>query len=98
VKSVAVNGGDIYIGVNRQKIKRPRGLATHRPSAAEFEDLTQQLSSQFGAGAAADTGGHERETPPSAAGKSVDGYSLRAAYRRTQSTGSRIGIMNPFWM
>ncbi len=41
-------------------------MAARRPSAAEFEDLTQQLTSQFGASAAAGAAGHERETPPEA--------------------------------
>jgi hypothetical protein len=66
VKSLAVNGSEVYIGVNRQKIKRPRGAAARRPSAAEFEDLTQQLTSQFGAAVTAETVGRERETPPEA--------------------------------
>jgi hypothetical protein len=66
VKALAVNGNEVYIGVNRQKIKRPRGAAARRPSAAEFEDLTQQLTSQFGAAMTAETMGRERETPPEA--------------------------------
>src|SRR5580700_6655669 len=66
VKALAVNGNEVYIGVNRQKIKRPRGAAARRPSAAEFEDLTQQLTSQFGATMTAETMGRERETPPEA--------------------------------
>ncbi len=66
VKALAVNGNEVYIGVNRQKIKRPRGAAARRPSAAEFEDLTQQLTSQFGAAMTAETVGRERETPPEA--------------------------------
>ena len=66
MKSLAVNGNEVYIGVNRQKIKRPRGAAARRPSAAEFEDLTQQLTSQFGAAVTAETVGRERETPPEA--------------------------------
>ena len=66
VKALAVNGDEVYIGVNRQKIKRPRGPAARRPSAVEFEDLTQQLTSQFGAAVTAETMGRERETPPEA--------------------------------
>ncbi len=66
VKALAVNGNDVYVGVNRQKIKRPRGIAARRPSAAEFEDLTQQLTSQFGAAMTAETMGRGRETPPEA--------------------------------
>ena len=65
VKALAVNGSEVYIGVNRQKVKRPRGAA-RRPSAAEFEDLTQQLTGQFGAVVTATTMGRERETPPEA--------------------------------
>ena len=66
VKALTVNGNEVYIGVNRQKIKRPRGVAARRPSAAEFEDLTQQLAVQFGTAATAETMGRERETPPEA--------------------------------
>src|SRR5580704_971260 len=66
VKALAVNGNEVYVGVNRQKIKRPRGAAARRPSATEFEDLTQQLTSQFGAAMTAETVGRERETPPEA--------------------------------
>jgi len=66
VKALAVNGDEVYVGVNRQKIKRPRSTVARRPSAAEFEDLTQQLTSQFGAAVTAETMGRERETPPEA--------------------------------
>ena len=66
VKALAVNGDDIYIGVNKQRVKRPRGVAARRPSAAEFEDLTQRLTGQFGAAVTAETGGPGRETPPEA--------------------------------
>ena len=65
VKALAVNGKDVYIGVNKQKMRRPR-VAGRRPSAAEFEDLTQRLTSQFGAAVTTETTGHERETPPEA--------------------------------
>ena len=66
VKALVANGDQIYIGVNKQKMKRPRGPAARRPSAAEFEDLTQRLTSQFGAATTAGTFGRERETPPEA--------------------------------
>jgi hypothetical protein len=66
VKTLAVNGPDVYVGVNKQKMKRPRGAAGRRPSAAEFEDLTQRLTGQFGAAMTAETVGRERETPPEA--------------------------------
>ena len=65
VKVLAVSGTDVYIGVNKQKVRRPRGAAARRPSAAEFEDLTQRLGNQFGAGMTA-AAGRERETPPEA--------------------------------
>ncbi len=65
VKALAVSGNDVYIGVNKQKMKRPRGPAGRRPSAAEFEDLTQRLTSQFGGATTAGTFG-QRETPPEA--------------------------------
>ncbi|MGD0059513.1 MAG: hypothetical protein ABSD58_08860 [Verrucomicrobiia bacterium] len=66
VKALAVNGDDVYIGVNKQRVKRPRGVAARRPSAAEFEDLTQRLTGQFGASVTAETAGPGRETPPEA--------------------------------
>jgi hypothetical protein len=67
VKSLAVNGNDVYIGVNKQKVKRPRGIpAVRRPSAAEFEELTQRLTGQFGAAMTAEMAGRDRETPPEA--------------------------------
>ena len=66
VKALAVSGNDVYIGVNKQKIRRPRGAAGRRPSAAEFEDLTQRLTGQFGAAMTAEVAGRERETPPEA--------------------------------
>jgi hypothetical protein len=67
VKSLAVNGNDVYIGVNKQKVKRPRGVtAARRPSAAEFEELTQRLTGQFGAAVTAEMTARDRETPPEA--------------------------------
>jgi hypothetical protein len=66
VKALAVNGSDVYVGVNKQKTRRPRAATAPRPSAAEFEDLTQRLTSQFGAAAPAETAGPGRETPPEA--------------------------------
>lgn len=65
VKSLAVSGEQLFIGVNKQKIRRPR-LPARRPSAAEFEDLTQRLTSPFGAPVAADGVARPRETPPEA--------------------------------
>ncbi|HUJ08575.1 MAG TPA: hypothetical protein VL171_00980, partial [Verrucomicrobiae bacterium] len=67
VKTLAVHGNDIYIGVNKQKVKRPRGIpAAQRPSAAEFEELTQRLTGQFGANVTAQMMAGGRETPPEA--------------------------------
>lgn len=66
VKSLVWSNGNLYIGVNKQKVRRPRGPAGRRPSAGEFEDLTQQLSSQFGARQPAEAAGSQRETPPEA--------------------------------
>ncbi|MEI6083754.1 MAG: hypothetical protein WCS70_05585 [Verrucomicrobiota bacterium] len=64
VKTLVVNGGDIYVGVNKQKVRRPRNPGGRRPSAAEFEDLTMRLTSQFGARAEGEPGAQARETPP----------------------------------
>jgi hypothetical protein len=66
VKAIAVSGTEVYIGVNKQKTRRPRGAAGRRPSAAEFEDLTQRLTGQFGAAVTPETLGRDRETPPEA--------------------------------
>ncbi|HVM60898.1 MAG TPA: WD40 repeat domain-containing protein [Verrucomicrobiae bacterium] len=66
VKALAVSGDNVYVGVNKQKVRRPRGAAARRPSAAEFEDLTQRLTGQFGAAVTAETAGPGRETPPEA--------------------------------
>ena len=67
VKSLAVSGSDVYIGVNKQKVKRPRGVsAARRPSAAEFEELTQRLTGQFGGAMTAEMTAGNRETPPEA--------------------------------
>ena len=67
VKSLVVSGRDLYVGVNKQKVRRPRAAGgARRPSAAEFEDLTQRLTGQFGGRAAAETGERGRETPPEA--------------------------------
>ena len=65
VKSLVVNGRDVYVGANKQKVKRPRGPGARRPSAAEFEDLTQRLTSQYGTRAGVE-GERARETPPEA--------------------------------
>jgi len=64
VKTLVVNGGDIYVGVNKQKVRRPRTAGGRRPSAADFEDLTMRLTSQFGTRATGEMGDLARETPP----------------------------------
>ncbi|MCG3146853.1 MAG: hypothetical protein PCFJNLEI_00287 [Verrucomicrobiae bacterium] len=64
VKALILNGGDIYVAVNKQKVRRPRGPGARRPSAAEFEDLTMQLTSQYGMRAPVETGDMARTTPP----------------------------------
>jgi hypothetical protein len=67
VKSLVVSGRDLYVGVNKLKVRRPRTAGgVRRPSAAEFEDLTQRLTGQFGGRATAETAEHGRETPPEA--------------------------------
>ncbi len=66
VKALAVSGNEVYVGVNKQKVRRPRGAAGRRPSAGEFEELTQRLTGQFGAAMTAAVAGRERETPPEA--------------------------------
>jgi sugar lactone lactonase YvrE len=66
VKSLLVSGRDLYVGVNKQRVRRPRAVGTRRPSAAEFEDLTERLTSQYGTRAAVETSERPRETPPEA--------------------------------
>jgi len=68
VKSLAVSGQDLFVGVNKQKVRRPRGPgAARRPSAGEFAELTQRLTEQFGARAATEAAAAAgRETPPEA--------------------------------
>lgn len=67
VKSIVARGGDLFVGVNKQKVKRARVPGQRRPSAAEFEDLGRRLTGQFGARTdarlAAD---QDRTTPPEA--------------------------------
>lgn len=64
VKTLIVAGADLYVGVNKQKVRRPRGAGARRPSAAEFEDLTMRLTSQYGTRVTSDVGEPGRETPP----------------------------------
>ncbi len=66
VKALVVSGRDLYVGVNKQKVKRPRGPGQRRPSATEFEELTQRITTQFGARTQFDAGDRARETPPEA--------------------------------
>jgi hypothetical protein len=66
VKSLVVGGRDLYIGVNKLKVKRPRGAMGRRPSAAEFEELTQRLTAQYGTRPPTETAERPRETPPEA--------------------------------
>jgi hypothetical protein len=65
VKALLVSGQNLFVAVNKQKVRRPRTptTGTQRPSAAEFEALGAQLTAQYGAPAATPraTG---RETPP----------------------------------
>jgi hypothetical protein len=68
IKTLVVHGRDLYIGINRQKSRRPRtGALAKRPSAAEFEETTAALAAQFGAPAEpSPRTGSARETPPEA--------------------------------
>ncbi|MBM3858348.1 MAG: hypothetical protein FJ395_01710 [Verrucomicrobia bacterium] len=63
VKAILVSGQDLFVAVNKQKVRRPRApVPGQRPSAGEFEALGAQLTAQYGAPAATRTTG--RETPP----------------------------------
>ena len=68
VKSIVARDNNLFIGVNKQKIKRTRIPGQRRPSAAEFEDLGQRLTGQYGtrAGAATVNADLDRTTPPEA--------------------------------
>jgi|GEM_PF-2023241 len=65
VKALLVNGPDLFVAVNRQKVRRPRTptTGTQRPSAAEFEALGAQLTGQYGAAPAAERPS-QGQTPP----------------------------------
>lgn len=76
VKSLVVSGHDLYVGVNRQKVKRPRGTGARRPSAAEFEELTQRLTTQFGMRPPTDLSDRTRETPLEARAGNVQAGTL----------------------
>lgn len=47
VKCIHVRGEEVFVGVNRQKSRRPR-TGGSRPSPAEFERITQELSARYG--------------------------------------------------
>jgi hypothetical protein len=80
VKAIVASGRDLFIGVNKQKIRRPRQPGARRPSAAEFEELTQRLTGQFGTRPPAEPAVRGRETAPEARlGNALAG----ALYRRT---------------
>ena len=97
VKALAVNGDDVYIGVNKQKIKRPRGVAARRPSAAEFEDLTQRLTGQFGATMTAETAGPGRERHPRRDWRTCWPGRCMCYTRTDASTDLRIGTISRSW-
>ncbi|MEI6211038.1 MAG: hypothetical protein WCR06_05365 [bacterium] len=63
VKSLVVSGGQLLVGVNKLKARRPRNAGGRQAQAAEFEKLTQRLDSQFGAPPMEDDDNHARETP-----------------------------------
>ena len=91
VKSIVVSGRDVYVGANKQKIKRPRVPGVRRPSAAEFEDLTQRLSSQFGGPVTAEAVERGRETPMAARLANLFGRALRAQRRRSRGSTRQLG-------
>jgi len=65
VKAILVSGQNVFVGVNKQKVRRPRAPASpQQPSATDFEALGAQLTAQFGAPAAAARPASGRETPP----------------------------------
>lgn len=66
IKSIAVSGHDVFVGVNKQKVKRPRAATARKPNAQEFEDLTQRLTAQFGARTGGEAPEGMREAPPEA--------------------------------
>ena len=64
VKALVVNGADLYIAVNKQKVRQPRlPITTRRVSPSGFEDLGSQLTAQYGAPESAARAAAGRETP-----------------------------------
>lgn len=47
VKSIHARGGEVFVGVNRQKSRRPRSGGS-RPTTADYDRVTRELSSRFG--------------------------------------------------
>ncbi len=84
VKALAVNGADLYIAVNKQKVRRPRLpiTTTQRVSPTGFEDLGSQLSAQYGAAESAARAAAGRETPIEAR---MVNLAAGALYQRTAS-------------
>jgi hypothetical protein len=76
IKALVVRDGQIYVGVNKQKARRPRGPGGRRASAGEFEELTQQLTGQFGVEMPDDDHRASRESPPQARLGNVAGGAL----------------------
>jgi hypothetical protein len=67
IKTLVLHGRDLYVGVNRQKSRRPRtAVAGKRPSASEFEETTARLAAQYGAPVEGASRDRSRETPPEA--------------------------------
>ncbi len=66
VKALLVSGQNLFVAVNKQKVRRPRTptTGTQRPSAAEFEALGAQLTGQYGAPATAAARTAPGQAPP----------------------------------
>jgi hypothetical protein len=63
VKSLVIKEDKLYIGVNRQRVRRPRPPA-RRPGVTDVEELTRRLTTPVGATPPAETGARERPAPP----------------------------------
>jgi hypothetical protein len=89
VKAIVVHDGEMFVGVNKQKVRRPRTVPGRRPSAAEFEDLTQRLTAQYGTRVPPEPGERGRETPPEAR---VANLLAGALYQR--NANGRVDLLN----
>jgi hypothetical protein len=80
VKALVLDGDSLFIGVNKQRVARPRNLGTHQAKAAEFEKLTERLAARYGVQAAMEPESDGANTPATErAGNALAGSLYRRA-------------------